>query len=80
LLLLQVRTSLTQQAEGPRQVQVVTGFLGKGVQTGAITTLGRGGSDLSATVLGAAMELREVQVCCCLLCASVYTVQFFVWI
>jgi hypothetical protein len=43
-------------------VQVVTGFLGKGVQTGAITTLGRGGSDLSATVLGAAMELREVQV------------------
>jgi hypothetical protein len=65
LLLLQVKASLTQQAEGPRQVQVVTGFLGKGVQTGAITTLGRGGSDLSATVLGAAMELREVQVQCC---------------
>jgi aspartate kinase len=40
----------------------VTGFLGKGVQTGAITTLGRGGSDFSATVLGAAMELRELQV------------------
>ncbi len=29
---------------------------------GAITTLGRGGSDLSATVLGAALELSEVQV------------------
>jgi aspartokinase len=59
---LQLRASLTQGAEGPREVQVVTGFLGKGVQTGAITTLGRGGSDLTATVLGAAMELREVQV------------------
>ncbi len=29
---------------------------------GAITTLGRGGSDLTATVLGAALELEEVQV------------------
>ena len=40
----------------------MTGFLGKGLHTGAITTLGRGGSDLSATVLGAALELEEVQV------------------
>jgi aspartokinase len=29
---------------------------------GAITTLGRGGSDLTATVLGAALEVEEVQV------------------
>lgn len=29
---------------------------------GAITTLGRGGSDLSATVIGAALGLAEVQV------------------
>ncbi|KAJ9507217.1 hypothetical protein QJQ45_004783 [Haematococcus lacustris] len=29
---------------------------------GAITTLGRGGSDLTATVLGAALQLPEVQV------------------
>ncbi|GFH31559.1 aspartokinase, partial [Haematococcus lacustris] len=28
----------------------------------AITTLGRGGSDLTATVLGAALQLPEVQV------------------
>ncbi len=27
-----------------------------------MTTLGRGGSDLSATVLGAALDLKEVQV------------------
>lgn len=41
---------------------LLMGFLGQGVQTGAITTLGRGGSDLTATVPGAAMELREVHV------------------
>ena len=29
---------------------------------GAITTLGRGGSDLTATVLGAALGVDEVQV------------------
>ena len=32
------------------------------VTAGAITTLGRGGSDLSATVIGAALGLAEVQV------------------
>ena len=30
--------------------------------TGAITTLGRGGSDLTATLLGAALGVDEVQV------------------
>ncbi len=29
---------------------------------GAITTLGRGGSDLTATVIGAALGVEEVQV------------------
>ena len=43
-------------------IAVVTGFLGRGEQTGAITTLGRGGSDLTATIIGAALQLPEVQV------------------
>ena len=30
--------------------------------TGAITTLGRGGSDLTATLIGAALHVPEVQV------------------
>lgn len=30
--------------------------------TGAITTLGRGGSDLTATLIGAALGVEEVQV------------------
>ena len=46
----------------PRPLPIVTGFLGRGLQTGAITTLGRGGSDLSCTLLGAALGLAEVQV------------------
>lgn len=41
---------------------MVTGFLGVGETTGAVTTLGRGGSDLTATTLGAALRLKEVQV------------------
>ncbi len=40
-------------------VPVVTGFLGATVE-GVLTTLGRGGSDYSATILGAALEADEV--------------------
>jgi len=57
-----IRESLTRKAGDPHDVPIVTGFLGRGINTGAVTTLGRGGSDLTATVLGAAMELAEVQV------------------
>ncbi len=40
-------------------VPVVTGFIGA-TEEGQLTTLGRGGSDYSATILGAAMEAEEV--------------------
>jgi len=40
---------------------VVTGFIAKDAE-GNITTLGRGGSDLTATVIGAAVGAEEVQV------------------
>ncbi|KAL6755323.1 aspartate kinase [Haematococcus lacustris] len=56
-----IRAALTAQQE-QRELPIVTGFLGRGSATGAITTLGRGGSDLTATVLGAALQLPEVQV------------------
>jgi aspartate kinase len=45
----------------PSVVAVVTGFIGHDPQ-GRITTLGRGGSDLTATALGAALKLDEIQV------------------
>jgi len=37
----------------------VTGFIGA-TPEGALTTLGRGGSDYSATILGAALDADEV--------------------
>ncbi|KAE8707197.1 Aspartokinase 2 [Hibiscus syriacus] len=42
-------------------IPIVTGFLGKGWRSSAITTLGRGGSDLTATTIGKALGLREIQ-------------------
>lgn len=39
----------------------MTGFIG-GAPDGSITTLGRGGSDYSATLLGAALDATEVQI------------------
>ena len=57
-----VRESLTFAAGARRHLPIVTGFLGRGLQTGAITTLGRGGSDLTCTLIGAALGLPEVQV------------------
>lgn len=57
-----VRESLTFQPGQQRHLPIVTGFLGRGLQTGAITTLGRGGSDLTCTLLGGALGLPEVQV------------------
>mmetsp|Transcript_4764 Transcript_4764/g.6632 ORF Transcript_4764/g.6632 Transcript_4764/m.6632 type:complete len:543 (-) Transcript_4764:86-1714(-) len=45
----------------PNVVAVVTGFIGHDPND-KITTLGRGGSDLSATALGAAIKVDEIQV------------------
>jgi aspartate kinase len=42
-------------------VPVVTGFIGATAE-GALTTLGRGGSDYSATILGAALDADEVTI------------------
>ncbi len=43
------------------EVPVITGFLGR-EPCGGITTLGRGGSDYSASIFGAAIGAREVQI------------------
>lgn len=48
--------------QSPRKgIPVVTGFIAKDAN-GDITTFGRGGSDLTAAILGAALGVREVQV------------------
>src|SRR5258706_4703901 len=41
------------------QVPIVTGFIGA-TPDGLLTTLGRGGSDYSATILGAALDAEEI--------------------
>ena len=41
-------------------IPIVTGFIAKDAK-GIITTLGRGGSDLTATMIGAAMQAKEIQ-------------------
>jgi aspartate kinase len=43
------------------RVPIVTGFIGKTAQ-GDVTTVGRNGSDLTATLLGAALGVGEVQI------------------
>lgn len=57
-----MKEALTFKPGQTPHIPIVTGFLGRGLQTGAITTLGRGGSDLTCTLLGAALGLPEVQV------------------
>jgi aspartate kinase len=42
-------------------VPVVTGFIGK-TRDGRITTLGRGGSDYSAAIIGAALRAAEIEI------------------
>jgi aspartate kinase len=55
-----VRQALLPFAESGT-VPVITGFIAKD-KNGAITTLGRGGSDLSATIIAAACGAEEVQI------------------
>ena len=52
--------SLLEQLD-PEVVPVVTGFIGHSTE-GEITTLGRGGSDFSAALFGAAAGAAEIQI------------------
>jgi aspartate kinase len=56
-------TSSTDTEDDESIVSIVTGFLGHDPDgSGHITTLGRGGSDLTATAVGAALNADEVWV------------------
>ncbi|HEX9007595.1 MAG TPA: aspartate kinase, partial [Bacteroidota bacterium] len=46
---------------GRTEIQVVTGFIASG-KNNETTTLGRGGSDYTAAILGAALDAGEVQI------------------
>jgi aspartate kinase len=53
--------ALRASLEGVGRVPVITGFLGAD-RSGSITTLGRSGSDFSASIVGAALGAEEVQI------------------
>jgi aspartokinase/homoserine dehydrogenase 1 len=55
----QTRQALLPQLE--RTIPVVTGFIGS-TADGVTTTLGRGGSDLSAALVGAFLDAAEIQI------------------
>jgi aspartate kinase len=52
---------LRESLQGVPHVPIVTGFTGR-TKSGQTTTLGRGGSDFTAAILGAALGAREIQI------------------
>lgn len=44
-----------------QRLQIITGFIGS-TADGATTTLGRGGSDLTASLVGAALKVSEIEI------------------
>lgn len=56
-----IHEELAHELTGRPDVPIVTGFLGRNAR-GDITTLGRSGSDFTASILGAAVSAEEVQI------------------
>lgn len=56
----EMRTAV-QRITGRGEVPLVTGYIGK-TRKGDIATLGRNGSDFTATIIGAAVRAKEVQI------------------
>jgi len=54
----QIKTFVARQ---PGVVQVITGFIAS-TEKGETTTLGRGGSDFTASIVGAALDVTEIQI------------------
>ncbi len=54
-------TNLTNNIKKLGIIPVITGFIGK-TRNGEITTLGRGGSDYTAGIIGAAIDAEEIQI------------------
>ena len=53
--------NLNKNVKKLKVMPVITGFIGK-TEDGEITTLGRGGSDYTAAVIGAAINADEIQI------------------
>jgi aspartate kinase len=60
--LAQSEAEIKERLSGFEGIPVITGFLGKN-QEGDVTTLGRSGSDFTATYIGGALGAEEVIIC-----------------
>ena len=54
-------TNLKENIQKLNVVPIITGFIGK-TENNEITTLGRGGSDYSAAIVGSAIDATEIQI------------------
>ncbi len=57
----QTNNNIISLAESNRKVYVVTGFIGSTVNQ-ETTTIGRGGSDFTASIFGAALNVDEIEI------------------
>jgi len=57
----EINKKIKQILKSSAHVPVITGFIAKD-KNGRITTLGRGGSDYSAAIIGAAIDAEEIQI------------------
>jgi aspartokinase/homoserine dehydrogenase 1 len=53
--------SIQEHFSNRSALQIITGFIGSTAE-GATTTLGRGGSDLTASIIGAALNVAEIEI------------------
>ncbi len=59
--LLQTNTNVKEYFENKTNLQVITGFISSTVNE-ETTTLGRGGSDYTASIIGAALDVEEIEI------------------
>ena len=57
----ETEAQLRSHLSNKKAVPVITGFIAKN-KAGKITTLGRGGSDYTAAIIGAAIHAKEIQI------------------
>ncbi|MFZ1291799.1 MAG: bifunctional aspartate kinase/homoserine dehydrogenase I [Melioribacteraceae bacterium] len=54
-------SNIVKYFKSHQSMQIVTGFIGSN-ENGEITTLGRGGSDFTASIIGSALKVEEIEI------------------
>src|SRR3989344_4673306 len=61
ILLHKTYKNISNNLKNLNHIPIVTGFIAKNTE-GEITTLGRGGSDYTASIIGAALKVNEIEI------------------